>query len=107
MRNEAVATSGEGAEPPELVAVLYTDGIIACRGAFSREWAAAMHEDIMTAFAEAVAREGGAVGRGPAALLRRDPSRALRELSTWPPIPGSRPSLRRSWDRTTRSSRSG
>jgi hypothetical protein len=24
-----------------------------------------MHEDIMTAFAEAVAREGGAVGRGP------------------------------------------
>ncbi len=65
MRNEAVATSGERAEPPELVAGLYTDGIIACRGAFSREWAAAMHEDIMIAFAEAVAREGGAVGRGP------------------------------------------
>jgi len=65
MRNEAAATSGEGTEPPELVAGLYTDGIIACRGAFSRAWAAAMHEDIMIAFAEAVAREGGAVGRGP------------------------------------------
>ena len=65
MRNEAVTTSGDIAEPPELVAGLYTDGIIACRGAFSREWAAAMHEDIMAAFAEAVAREGGAVGRGP------------------------------------------
>ena len=55
----------ERPEPPELVAGLYTDGIIACRGAFTREWAAAMHEDIRTAFEEAVAREGGAVGRGP------------------------------------------
>ena len=65
MRNEVVANSGERAEPAELVAGLYTDGIITCRGAFSREWAAAMHEDIMIAFAEAVSREGGAVGRGP------------------------------------------
>jgi hypothetical protein len=48
-----------------LVAGLYTDGIIACKGAFSREWAATMHEDIMAAFEEAIGREGGAVGRGP------------------------------------------
>ena len=49
----------------DLVAGLYTDGIIACKGAFSREWAATMHEDIMAAFEEAIGREGGAVGRGP------------------------------------------
>ncbi len=44
---------------------LYTAGIIACKGAFSREWAAQMNEDILAAFDEAIAREGGAVGRGP------------------------------------------
>lgn len=66
MRNEgSAATSVEQSEPPELVAGLYTEGVIACRGAFTREWAAAMHEDIMAAFDEAIAREGGAVGRGP------------------------------------------
>src|SRR5687767_6488861 len=66
MRDDEVATSRtDQLQPPELVAGLYTDGIIACRGAFSREWAAVMHEDIMTAFEEAVGREGGAVGRGP------------------------------------------
>jgi hypothetical protein len=47
------------------VSGLYTDGIIARRGAFSREWAARMHEDVMAAFEEARGREGGAVGRGP------------------------------------------
>jgi len=44
---------------------LYTDGITACRGAFPPEWADAMREDIDRAFAEALARPGGAVGRGP------------------------------------------
>jgi ectoine hydroxylase-related dioxygenase (phytanoyl-CoA dioxygenase family) len=63
MRDEEVRV--EGPEPPELVARLYTDGIIACRGAFTRDWVAAMHEDVMTAFEEAIRREGGAVGRGP------------------------------------------
>lgn len=44
---------------------LYTAGITACRGAFSREWVATMAEDIEAAFADAVTREGGAVPRGP------------------------------------------
>jgi ectoine hydroxylase-related dioxygenase (phytanoyl-CoA dioxygenase family) len=44
---------------------LYTDGITACPGAFTADWADAMREDIDTAFAEARARPGGAVGRGP------------------------------------------
>jgi ectoine hydroxylase-related dioxygenase (phytanoyl-CoA dioxygenase family) len=53
---------------PEIAAVveaLYTDGIAARKGAFSREWAAQMAEDIETAFAEAQSRENGSVGRGP------------------------------------------
>jgi hypothetical protein len=44
---------------------LYGDGIIALKGAFSREWAQVMREDIDTLFADALARPGGAVGRGP------------------------------------------
>src|SRR5689334_3803299 len=44
---------------------LETDGIIACRGAFSKEWVARLREDIDVAFDEARSREGGAVGRGP------------------------------------------
>ena len=44
---------------------IYTDGITARKDAFSTEWADAMREDIEAGFAEAKAREGGAVGRGP------------------------------------------
>lgn len=55
-------TSGD---PADLVAGLFTKGIIACPQAFSREWATTMHDDILAAFEEAIAREGGAVGRGP------------------------------------------
>jgi ectoine hydroxylase-related dioxygenase (phytanoyl-CoA dioxygenase family) len=44
---------------------LHSDGITALRGAFSREWVSIVREDIETAFAEAISREGGAVGRGP------------------------------------------
>ncbi|WP_232234638.1 phytanoyl-CoA dioxygenase family protein [Actinoplanes sp. N902-109] len=44
---------------------IYTDGITACKGAFSTGWADLMREDIEKAFAEASARPDGAVGRGP------------------------------------------
>lgn len=44
---------------------IYTDGITALKGAFTTAWADAMREDIETAFAEAIDRPGGAVGRGP------------------------------------------
>lgn len=53
------------AAAPDLVAGLFTKGIIACPQAFSRDWAAAMHDDILAAFDEAIQRDGGAVGRGP------------------------------------------
>jgi phytanoyl-CoA dioxygenase PhyH len=48
-----------------LVRGLYTDGVIAEKGAFSPEWADRMREDIEVAFEDAVNRPGGAVGRGP------------------------------------------
>ncbi|HZF67770.1 MAG TPA: phytanoyl-CoA dioxygenase family protein [Gemmatirosa sp.] len=44
---------------------LYGDGIIGHKGAFTREWVAALGEDIAVAYADALARPGGAVGRGP------------------------------------------
>ena len=44
---------------------LRTDGIVGLKRAFSREWAEAMREDMMTAFWSAIQRPGGAVGRGP------------------------------------------
>ncbi|MEU9830966.1 phytanoyl-CoA dioxygenase family protein [Streptosporangium sp. NPDC048047] len=44
---------------------LHRDGITARAGAFTAEWADRMREDIDTAFREALARPGGAVGRGP------------------------------------------
>jgi len=47
------------------VHALYTDGITAKRGAFSREWVADLREDVEAAFTEARGRENGAVGRGP------------------------------------------
>jgi hypothetical protein len=44
---------------------LYGDGIIALRGAFERDWARELGEDIDGLFSDAIRRPGGAVGRGP------------------------------------------
>jgi hypothetical protein len=44
---------------------LHTDGIVARKGAFAREWVQRLREDIDAAFEEARSRDGGAVGRGP------------------------------------------
>ena len=46
-------------------AALARDGITGLKGAFTREFATAMREDMMTAFWSAIQRPGGAVGRGP------------------------------------------
>jgi ectoine hydroxylase-related dioxygenase (phytanoyl-CoA dioxygenase family) len=48
-----------------IMGALYGDGITALRGAFSRDWVQQMREDIDELFVEALARPGGAVGRGP------------------------------------------
>ena len=47
------------------VATLNDDGIVARKGAFSREWAEQLRQDMLAAFWEAIQRPGGAVGRGP------------------------------------------
>lgn len=52
-------------ESAEIARALYTDGIMGLKGAFSREFAEVMREDIEVAFAEARSRKDGAVGRGP------------------------------------------
>jgi ectoine hydroxylase-related dioxygenase (phytanoyl-CoA dioxygenase family) len=44
---------------------LATDGIVAHKNAFPREWVDRLREDIDAAFEEARSRERGAVGRGP------------------------------------------
>lgn len=59
------ATTAGTVDVRDHVTALSTDGITACKGAFSRQWAAAMHDDIMASFEAAISREGGAVGRGP------------------------------------------
>jgi hypothetical protein len=53
------------ADVESLTGRLYEDGIIGLPGAFPREWVGRLGEDIDAAFAEARARPGGAVGRGP------------------------------------------
>jgi Phytanoyl-CoA dioxygenase (PhyH) len=60
MRDDAV-TEGSADD----VATLNRDGIIGRKGAFSRDFAEAMREDMLTAFWKAIQRPGGAVGRGP------------------------------------------
>ena len=49
----------------QIMGGLYGDGIIALKGAFSREWVRHLDEDIRTLYEEALKRPGGAVGRGP------------------------------------------
>ena len=57
--------SGADDETVAAVTGLYTEGVIGRKGAFSREWATQLGEDIDIAFKEAMSRPGGAVGRGP------------------------------------------
>ncbi len=44
---------------------LYGDGIIACPGAFARDWVRKLGQDIDALFAEARSQPGGALERGP------------------------------------------
>src|SRR4051812_38773145 len=48
-----------------IMGALYGDGIIGLKGAFDREWARDLGEDIAVLFEEALKLPGGAVGRGP------------------------------------------
>jgi Phytanoyl-CoA dioxygenase (PhyH) len=60
------ATTGmKGVDVSADLETLSRDGIVGLKGAFSRQWAERMREDMMTGFWEAIQRPGGAVGRGP------------------------------------------
>jgi hypothetical protein len=52
-------------DPAAIMGGLYGDGIIALQGAFSRDWAGRMGEDISLLFEEARQVPGGALPRGP------------------------------------------
>jgi hypothetical protein len=52
-------------ETADIMRGLYGDGIIGLKGAFSREWATRMREDIESLFEEARQVPGGALPRGP------------------------------------------
>lgn len=59
------ATTATHYEPADIMRGIYGDGIIACRGAFSRDMIKELGEDIDLLFREALARPGGALNRGP------------------------------------------
>jgi ectoine hydroxylase-related dioxygenase (phytanoyl-CoA dioxygenase family) len=65
VKNENPQNNETGYDVADIMRGIYGDGIIALKGAFSREWVAQLHEDIMTAYEQALKRPGGAVGRGP------------------------------------------
>ncbi|AXB43405.1 phytanoyl-CoA dioxygenase family protein [Amycolatopsis albispora] len=74
----------------ELTAVttrIEQDGIAGLPGAFDRAWVKRLGEDVDAAFAEALAREGGAVGRGPNRYyveIHPEQLRGFVELATHP-----------------------
>jgi len=49
----------------DLLADLHRDGIVGLKGALSTSWADQLGEDVGSAFEQALARPGGALGRGP------------------------------------------
>lgn len=61
---------------------LYTDGITARKSAFPVEFADRMREDIEAAFADALQRPGGAVGRGPHRYYVEIHPEQLRDFAT-------------------------
>lgn len=55
----------EQAQPAAVHEALYTDGIVAERGAFAVDWVDRLAADVDAAYDEARGRDGGAVSRGP------------------------------------------
>ncbi|HYH81424.1 MAG TPA: phytanoyl-CoA dioxygenase family protein [Longimicrobium sp.] len=93
--SEAPAAQGDAPTPPPtarydvaaIMGALYGDGILGLKGAFSREWAAQLGEDLEVAYRDALARPGGAVGRGPKrhyVEIHPEDIRGFQELATHP-----------------------
>ncbi|MCT2582108.1 phytanoyl-CoA dioxygenase family protein [Actinophytocola gossypii] len=74
-------------EVEELHARLYRDGVIGLPGAFDRSWVQRLGEDVDVAFADALDRADGAVGRGPNRYyveIHPEQLRGFVELATHP-----------------------
>lgn len=74
-----------------MVEGLYGDGIVGLKGAFSREWAQQLGEDIEVLFAEALLQPHGALGRGPNRYyveVHPERLRGFAELVTHPWVTG-------------------
>jgi hypothetical protein len=74
-------------EVAQIMGGLYGDGIIGLKGAFSREWAQQLGEDIAGLYEEALKRPGGALGRGPKrhyVEIHPEDIRGFVELATHP-----------------------
>ncbi len=70
-----------------IMGALYGDGIVGHKSAFSRQWAEQLGEDIEVLFEDALARPGGAVGRGPKRYyveIHPEKIRGFVELATHP-----------------------
>ncbi len=59
------SAQGPGFDFAQDAATLQRDGVVGLKEGLSREWVDRLHDDMMTAFWEAIQRPGGAVGRGP------------------------------------------
>ena len=49
----------------EIMGGLYGNGFIGFKGAFTKDWAGRLHEEVTQLYKDALERPGGAVGRGP------------------------------------------
>lgn len=63
--NTTLPTLASDYDTAALMGGLYGDGILGLPAAFERRWVQDLREDIDVLFREALARPGGAVGRGP------------------------------------------
>lgn len=64
MQNENTTTATD-VDVAAIMGGLYGDGIIACQGAFGRDWVQRLGQDIAVLFDEARRQPGGALERGP------------------------------------------
>ncbi|WP_188816167.1 phytanoyl-CoA dioxygenase family protein [Hymenobacter cavernae] len=71
----------------QIMGALYGDGILGLKGAFSREWAQQLGDDLAVLYEEALKRPGGAIGRGPKrhyVEIHPEDIRGFVELATHP-----------------------
>ncbi|HVK96419.1 MAG TPA: phytanoyl-CoA dioxygenase family protein [Flavisolibacter sp.] len=62
---EKTHLNGSPYDVSKIMGGIYGDGIIGLKGAFSREWVAQLHTELLSLYEEGLKRPGGAVGRGP------------------------------------------